>query len=549
MINKKYISITLVFLLIMFSNFAHSQKNKYWVKFRDKANNEYSVDRPEEFLSSRSLERRSKQNINIVESDLPVTQLYIDSLLNLGVEVLYTSKWFNSAVIKSTDSLLIDSLESFEFIVEKQKVYGTPVMKSAISKFQFSPYETTHATISDYGFAREQIYLCNGQFLHDLGFCGQGLVIAVIDAGFYHVNLLPAFDSLWMNSRILGTRNFVDDDYEIYEAHPHGMYVLSIIGGNIPQQLVGTAPKASYWLLRSEDTSSEFLVEEDNWIAAAEFADSVGADIINSSLGYYVFDDPEMNHTYADMDGKTTRVSRGATMAASKGMLVVVSAGNEGNKPWHYLIAPSDAENVLGIGAVDSLNRKAIFSSFGPSADGRIKPDITAMGVANAFQGITGEINRGNGTSFSSPVIAGLAACLWQSFPEQNSLTISKAIISSALNFSAPNTSIGHGTPDFALAYNYLKVMNSYDQKGSASVYPNPFTDHLTIILQKEPNDDVAIEFFNSFGQLIKKESYDSMGSSVFITTLNNLTQLSSGNYILRITSGNNISNNRIIKI
>ena len=531
------------------STFSQSIGDKYWVKFRDKTNNDYSLERPEEFLSSRSLERRSRQEIQIDESDLPVSRVYLDSLKSLGITILNTSKWLNSAVIKSEHILLPDTLKSLSFVVDYQKVYSTQIIKSAINKFNSNISLGQKRFESEYGMAYEQISLSNGNFLHEMGYKGKGIMIAVLDAGFYHANSLPAFDSLWIQSRIIGYRNFVDDQQNIFESHPHGMYVLSIMGGNVPGQLVGTAPEASYWLLRSEDTSSEFLIEEDNWIAAAEFADSIGADIINSSLGYYEFDDPEMNHSYADMDGKSTRVSIGANIASSKGILVVASAGNEGNKSWHYIIAPSDAENVLSIGAVDSLDNKAAFSSFGPSSDGRVKPDITAMGQADAFQGINGFIARGSGTSFSSPVVAGLAACLWQSFPYIKNTELSEAIVRSSRYFHSPDSGVGHGTANFLLAYHYLKALNSTDLEQKLSLFPNPVYDSFTIIVPNESKAGIELRIFNLTGQLVRQESFNSTDQEIFITTITGMSQLSSGTYFLKINTENKTYSNKIVKL
>ncbi|MDX2444995.1 MAG: S8 family serine peptidase [Bacteroidales bacterium] len=542
----------LYFLFILLGvniSFSQSTIDKYWIKFIDKSNNNYSLERPEEFLSARSLERRSRQNIEITEQDLPVSQLYLDSLKSIGIKVLNTSKWFNSAVVKSEDLVLPDAFESLSFIIEYQKVFSEISLKSKIEKFNSTISKGQVTNNSLYGMGYEQISLSQGNFLHELGYRGEGIMIAVLDAGFYNANYLPAFDSLWANSQILGHRNFVDDQQNIFESHPHGMYVLSIMGGNIPGQLVGTAPDASFWLLRSEDTSSEFLIEEDNWVAAAEFADSIGADIINSSLGYYEFDDPEMNHSYADMDGKSTRVSIGANIASSKGILVVASAGNEGNDPWHYIIAPSDAEGVLSIGAVDSLDNKAEFSSFGPSSDGRIKPDVTSMGKADAFQGTNGYVVRGNGTSFSSPVLAGLAACLWQGFPQASNFDIAEAIIKSARYYSSPDASVGHGTANFLLAYQHLKVLYSSNFHNEASLFPNPVDDYFTIIVPNDPNSGIEMRLFNSAGQLVRQDSFKSTDQEIFITTTSGLSNLNSGTYILKIFTGNETYTKKIIKL
>ena len=539
----------LMLTVVSFQDITAQVKDKYRITFRDKGNNKYSLEKPDEFLSPRSLERRAKQKIEINETDLPVSGFYLDSLSKLGIEVINFSKWFNSALVKSDLSSFPDILNNLDFIIAQKKVFSSSVQKSAIQKFNSEIIAVESPVISAYGYAKEQINLSNGQFLHNKGFKGNGMLIAVIDAGFYKANELPAFTPLWDNSSILGTRNFVDDKVDIFNAHPHGMYVLSIIGGNIPGTLVGTAPESSFWLIRSEDTSSEFPIEEDNWVAAAELADSVGADVINSSLGYYEFDDPSMNYTYKDMDGKTTRVTQGAEIASSKGIFISVSAGNEGNKNWHYIIAPSDAPNVLSIGAVDSLDQKASFSSFGPSADGRVKPDVTAMGLANAFQSINGTIARGSGTSFSSPVLAGLATCLWQAFPNISSLELNEAIKKSGRNYHSPNDSIGYGTTDFLFAYYFLKSQSTSETGDELTIFPNPFIDYVTIIIPQAIVTTIDIKILNLTGQIIRQKYIQGTGSSIEIIRFSELGNLIQGTYIIKINAGNNIYSSKIIKL
>ncbi len=541
--------LTLILLLVSFPEISSQTKDKYRITFRDKANNKYSLEKPDEFLSARSLERRARQKIEINESDLPVSDFYLDSLSKLGIEVINFSKWFNSALVKSDQSTFPDIINSLDFIITRKKVFSSSVQKSAIQKFNSEIIVEESPVTSNYGYGKEQINLSNGQFLHNKGYKGNGMLIAVIDAGFFKANELPAFVPLWNNSSILGTRNFVDDNVNVFNAHPHGMYVLSIIGGNIPGTLVGTAPESTFWLIRSEDTSSEFPIEEDNWVAAAELADSVGADVINSSLGYYEFDDPSMNYTYTDMDGKTTRVTQGAEIASSKGIFISVSAGNEGNKNWHYIIAPSDAPHVLSIGAVDSLDQKAYFSSFGPSADGRVKPDVTAMGQADAFQGINGNIVRGSGTSFSSPVLAGLATCLWQAFPNISNLELNEAIKKSSSNYNSPNDGIGYGTADFLLAYYFLQSQSTSNPRDELTIFPNPFIDYVSIIIPQAIETTIDIKILNSTGQIIRQKEIQGSGSSIEIIRFSELGNLIQGTYILKIKAGSRIYSGKIIKL
>lgn len=511
----------------------------YWVAFSDKNNSEYSLSSPEDFLSLRAIERRTKQNIEIDSLDLPVNSNYITQVLNLGVTFVHASKWLNGITVK----VEIDSFEikagKLPFVKEIQRTKTKLTTKSAINKFRENGnHENVPIDTSLYGPSVYQTGIMNGQYLHNQNFKGQGMQIAVLDGGFYNANSYFAFDSLWANNQVLGIKDFVNPAADFFSTHYHGMSVLSCMGGNVPGELIGTAPKASYWLLRSEDTDTEFLIEEDNWVAAAEFADSVGVDVINSSLGYYVFDDPEMNHTYADMDGKTTRVTRGANIAASRGILVFASAGNEGNDPWKYLIAPSDGDSVIGVGAVNKDSIPAFFTSFGPSFDGDIKPNVSGIGLSTWLMRYEGVLGFANGTSFSSPVMAGMGASLWSAVPYASAKDVKNAIERSAHQFQHPDSLLGYGIPDFKMAF--LELFNMYVPAFKSEkqwiVYPNPARDY--IVLQNNSGklyDKVEIEIFSLEGRLIQKwvKSYTPR------IELRNVESLPIGILLLKISSGN----------
>jgi len=333
--------------------------SKFRIQFTDKDNSPYTISNPSAFLSQEAIDRRNDQGISIKLNDLPVNPVYIDSVKSAGVTLLNRSKWFNSITIDTTgtnDSLVLDKIQSFSFVVEVESVgkWKSSTIwgelgwdKWEMEKSSTIPIASSLIT-SDYGQSFNQISMVGGEILHEQGYKGQGMTIAVLDAGFYKVDALGAFDSLWANNQILGTWDFVDGEAEVFENGPHGMWVLSVMAANLPGQLVGTAPEANYWLLRTE-APGENIIEEDNWVAAAEFADSAGADIFNTSLGYTTFDDPGQNHTYADMDGNTTRITIGADIAASKGILVVNAAGNQGGTGWKYIAAPADGDSVLAV--------------------------------------------------------------------------------------------------------------------------------------------------------------------------------------------------------
>ncbi|NQV02821.1 MAG: S8 family serine peptidase [Bacteroidia bacterium] len=463
------ITATLVFFLLFLAVSSQIAPDKYFVEFTDKNDSPYSIDRPWEFLSQKALDRRAIAGIPVELNDLPVNPDYVQAVSQVGVDVITRSKWFNGVTIYTSDPNNITVIELLPFVNkvvksgQRTSKYDATPDKFTVEQAPVIPLNTQPGVplkisdSADYGLSFTQVHMVRTDLLHDLGFRGQGMMIAILDAGFNLVDQLAPFDSLWANNQILGTRDFVTPGGNVYIGHTHGMMVLSIMGGYVPGQLIGTAPKADYWLLRSEDTGSEYLVEEYNWVCAAEFADSVGADVINSSLGYTVFNDSTQNHTCADMTGNITPVTRGANIAFSKGILVVNSAGNEGNNPnWQCVSAPSDGTDVLAVAAVDSMGQYASFSSKGVVDGSYVKPNVAAMGRLTVISGSDGVITRGNGTSFSSPVMAGSAACLWQSFPAYSNATLKMAIEESASQFTNPDILLGYGIPDLYLAYEQL---------------------------------------------------------------------------------------------
>jgi serine protease AprX len=539
-----------IFIIIIVARaFSQTYPNRYWIQFTDKDNNPYSLDRPEEFLSEGAIQRRVKQNISLSINDLPITPAYVDSLKALGVPVYNMSKWFNAITTNNISPELLEKIYDFPFVVkpsgqESQQIKRGIKNNTAVVISELDSWETF------YGYPESQIKIHNGHFLHQQGFTGRGIQIAIIDAGFLGVDVVPGFLHLWDEGRILGIRDFVDRNSNIYRENVHGMHVLSIIAGYMPYQFVGTAPDASFWLLRSEDVDSEFLIEEDNWISAAEFADSAGADIISVSLGYSIFDDSTQNHTYEDMDGNSTRISIAADIAASKGMLVVSSAGNQGNKPWKYITAPADADSVLAIGAVDTLGNIASFSSVGPSFDGGIKPNVCAIGQGTYILRQNGLIGSGGGTSLSAPVISGLAACLWQANPEATNMEIFSVIQESSSRFTNPDTIYGYGIPDFNLADIIYKTRNNNisEEFYSLNIFPNPFNESINIIFYSSFEKNVTVTIHDATGRIIKEEKHY-VSDSYNELVIDDLSDLSSGLYFLTIKSENSFVTSKLIKL
>lgn len=544
---------SIVLLVFLFSELvALSQdvaKSYYWVQLKDKKGTPYLISQPEKFLSQRAIARRARQQIAIDETDLPVSPVYLDSLKKRGLEIHHTSKWLNGTTVKTADAALMQKIAALPFVASVQLTRPANVLKSAKSKFDRNVPDENFDP-ADYGTAVGQLTQLNGEYLHNLGYRGKGIHVAVLDAGFLNVNQYAAFDSLRLKSRLLGTRDFVNPKSNIYQENRHGMSVLSCMAGNLPGKLVGTAPDASYYLFRTEQDPSEYLVEEDNWVAAAELADSLGVDVINSSLGYTVFDDPAMNHTYADLNGKTTRVTQGANMAFRKGILVFSSAGNEGavSNPWKRIVAPSDGENVIAVGAVDKNGARAYFSSYGPAYGGATKPNVAATGLATYVVTRDGTLGYDSGTSFSSPVLAGMAACLLQANPGAKAKQIKNAIEQSAHQYTKPDSLLGYGIPDFEKADKYLKAnLSKHLEKETAwEVWPNPFTDYL-IVRNTEPDSaaDCLVGIYNLQGVCLWQSTFQNAEQIL----LNNLSNLPQGFLIMTILAGEKAEQIKLIRV
>ena len=477
---KKIILFILLGLFFANTN-SQAQFTRYIVKLKDKGTNPFSLGNPIQYLTQRALDRRTRYSIGIDSTDLPITPRYVDSIRMAGaVTILNTSKWLNQVAIQTSDAAALAKINSFPFVIGTGPIAArnnqtiVPVNKKLDVEINDIPYIETPDNITadyyNYGQSYGQVHLHNGEFLHNRGFRGQGMQMAVLDAGFYHYLSLPTFDSIRNNNQVLGTWDFVAGDASVDEDYAHGMQCLSTIAANMPGTFMGTAPKTSFYLYRTEDVNSEYPIEEQNWVAGMERADSLGIDISSTSLGYYNFDNPIFNYTYAtDFDGNTTISARGADFAAKKGIICVIAAGNEGTGSWHYIITPSDADSVMAVGAVSTAGVVGSFSSYGPSSDGQVKPAVAAVGVnaviANAS---TGQPSFGSGTSFATPNIAGLTTCLWQAFPEVNNMRIITVMQESATRANNPDNRVGYGIPDMKKAFVKL-IKQLYTQQSSVA--------------------------------------------------------------------------------
>lgn len=428
---------------------AQADTLKYRICLTDKKATTYSLKEPEKFLSQKAIERRKRQKLSVDSTDLPVCSRYVDEIRRLGVRVLVTGKWENFVTVSCNDTLLAERMAALPFVRSVEKVWTAPKgMPVAASRDSVENHPRIYAD-SLYGAAITQIQMSHGDKLHEAGFCGQGMTIAVIDAGFHNVDRIQAMD----NIRILGTKDFVNPADDIYAESSHGMMVLSCIGMNRPGVMTGTAPEASFWLLRSEDEASEHLVEQDYWAAAVEFADSVGVDVVNTSLGYYSFDDSSKDYRLRDLDGHYSLMSRQASRMADKGMVMVCSAGNSGMNAWKKITPPADADNILTVGAIDKRGVLAPFSSVGNTADGRVKPDVVAVGQGAEVMRTNGNQGQANGTSFSSPIMCGMVTCLWQALPQLTAKELIALVRSLGDRADCPDNIYGYGVPDFSKAF------------------------------------------------------------------------------------------------
>ena len=542
--KKKFLLISILFI---FFSVCSQENEDAWVFMKDKPNSATFLANPLQMLSQRSIDRREKSNISIDEKDVPIHQVYYTKLKNeVTIAVLGKSKWLNAVHVQGTVTQINDLFSKFNFIEsiefankslntnEKSKVNNSP-------SDHFSKFNEVQ-TDFNYGAADNQIKMLKGDYLHQQGFTGQNQVIAIIDAGFPNVNTLSAFERLRDNNQILGGYNFADRNANYYTRNSHGTHVLSTIAGYIENEFVGTAPDAKFYLFISEIAETETVLEETLWVEAAERADSLGVDMINTSLGYTTYDNSNHSHSYADMDGNTTFISRGAEIGVSRGMILVNSAGNSGASSWRYVGAPADASSVFSIGAVNADENIASFSSFGPTADNRIKPDVLAQGQNTTIVNFSsGSVSTSNGTSFSSPVMAGVIACFWEAFPNKTNVEIMNLIRNYSDKYNNPTDQYGYGIPDFEAAYNTVLSLQDFDVFSKIKISPNPVKDFFSISKNNILLTDYSAEIFNILGQKVIELS--NFSSNKIDTSF-----LEKGIYLLKIQKGNQHKTIKLIK-
>ncbi|WP_461146782.1 S8 family serine peptidase [Spirosoma pulveris] len=543
--RNKVSFLLVVLLLCQVTGFGQTTR-KFLVLLRDKANSPYSLSRPEQFLSQRSILRRQKQNISILERDLPVNPAYVSQIQQAGAKIWFTSRWLNAVLVEATDATIaavqrLPIVKGLEFGRSLANARPSADKQTSTAKTVGS-FSATADTPLDYGNSQAQITQLGADKMHQQGYHGEGMLIGVLDAGFLNGNKVGFLKPLFDENRILATYDFVKKETSVYEDDSHGLSCLSAIAATADKQLYGTAYKASFVLIRTEDAATEKQIEEANWVLGAEYADSVGVDVISSSLGYTQFDEATTSYTYQNLDGKTALSTRGAQIATETGMVVVVAAGNEGSSAWRYLSAPSDAASVLAIGAVTQTGLRASFSSFGPSADGRVKPDLAARGQGTIVGSPGGQIVSGNGTSFATPLVAGLAAGFWQAHPQLTATQVVDALRRSGNQFGSPDDQLGYGIPNFERA---SVLAESY---GQLLVFPNPFSDEQPLGVQWgeiAPNTPLDATLTNAAGRIIWQNRFTSAGLTAFTLPFLNL---SAGMYVMTLVSGDKKRTVKLVK-
>ena len=503
----------LVLFLIALFQIVPAQANnyKFRVYLKDKPAMDLQTQDPLTFLTQKALDRRMEQDVQIDSTDYPVSKSYKEAITKLDAQIITESRWFNTIVVQYPDSAHIKQVEKLDFVDSVKFVWrGEPHSHFNEMRPRLSPPDCSSDTLREsiFGASAHQFALHNAQNMLAAGFRGKGVDIAVIDAGYTNIDVIPSF----VHTFIKGYKSFVPDGH-IFSASDHGTKVVSTMALNVPHKVMGSAPQASYWLLRSEDEESEFPVEEDYWVAAVEYADSVGVNLVNTSLGYSHFDDSTLNYTHQELTGKRSLISRAADAAYDKGMLIVGSAGNEGNKLWEKITMPGDSKKMLTIGAIGTDSTVASFSSRGPTADGRIKPDLVSVGRATLTIGQNGIIGYTNGTSFSSPFLAGLIGSLWSVNPALNRNQLIDIVRSSAHQFHSPDSVFGYGIPDFGIAYNrVLKTLKQETEIAKVELMSVSITEGVLMIELNEPeyqHHSYSVRILDEKGRLLVNKDFE----------------------------------------
>jgi serine protease AprX len=519
-LRSRKLFILLFYFFVSIALFA--QTNSYIIYLTDKQGTPGTLDNPSTYLSIRAIERKALQNVTIDSTDLPVSQNYIDLLKNEGAEIVYTSKWLNAVCIKATLAIYttILSLSFVHTSVPMLRMAGSP-------NTQIFTGTTTTNYASNYS-----DFMGITQ-MHAQGITGDGVLIAITDSGFPGIDTLTAFKHLWNNNQIIHYFDVADNESNIFNDDNHGTYMLSVLAGDA-SNYKGIVPGADFVLLRTEVAATESKLEEYNWLRAAEISDSCGVDIISVSLGYTTYDNASESYTYADMNGSTSIIAGAADIAYEKGMLVVCSAGNDGTSAWKYIGTPADANNVLAVGSVDANNMKSAFSSYGPSADGRMKPDLCALGAGVYCIRPDGTLFVTGGTSLATPMIAGILAGIKQSYPGLSNDVLKSLLLQSCDAFTHPTNLKGYGVPYYPNVFAHTSI---YSQESKILIAPNPYQSGKLILKVPESDVKYTIEIFDNQGKDLFNQSFISVNNMIELNEY--VRTFSQGIYFISIESIN----------
>jgi len=536
---------TLVFL----QKLPPESQGSFWIFFRDKGPIEQGAY--EKILQEnafrfpeRTIRRRSLRGNGVLSdfSDLPVYHPYLDSLRSTGVKIKTASRWLNAVSITAAARDL-EKIAEFGFVREIQKVATffrpLPEIESKAPEYK----KSLVPEILDYGPSYAQLLQIHVPELHTLGYTGKGIRIGMLDTGYFLHH--RAFQYLLDSSRIIATHDFINAITDVENPAGgqtvHGTYTLSALAGYVPDTLIGPAYNSEFVLAKTEIVLQEIQIEEDYWVAGIEWEESLGVDIVSSSLGYNRFDD-STGYTWADLNGHTAVVTIAAEMAVSKGVIVVNAAGNERNTLWHYIIAPADGDSVISVGAVDLNGNVASFSSVGFPWDfqtGKIKPDVCACGVGTycAWEADTNLYTYVNGTSLSTPLVAGACALILQSDTTLKPIQLRERLWRTAYGVSSPDTLYGYGIVNAVRAAGFNYPIVQTEKKIFA--FPNPFENDLTILVKVPQSSQVQFSIFNAAGEKVLKSNpslYDSENFVFFWKGKNEKSEeVASGLYLVKI--------------
>ncbi len=540
----------LIFSFLSFYFFSFAQQEDAWVYLTDKQNVASSIANPINILTQKAIDRKAKHSVVIDSRDVPVNESYITLLKSAtGITVMAKSKWFNAVHVRGTETninnlLTNPSITFIDHIDFADKSLNTTKTTKEKAVFIIKDKFEVEKTFVDftYGNTQNQVDMINADDLHVADYTGDGVTIAVLDAGFINVNTMGAFQRIRDAGDLLGGYDFVNRNPNVYAntSSSHGTQVLSTMAGYVLNNYVGTAPDASYYLFITEDSNDENPIEESYWVEAVERADSLGVDLVNTSLGYkdYTPNYPSYSYASADMDGNTAFITKGANMAFEKGLLLVNSAGNEGNSG---VSAPADSQFVLSIGAVNSLGNYASFSSVGSAFQPSQKPDVVAQGQSASVIDPSNTIGSNNGTSFSSPILAGGIACLMQALPNKTNAEIMQLVRESGSQFSTPDYQLGYGIPNLMSALSTALSIDDFEKTNTISIYPNPAKAFVYVKVPLNKNK-LTITFFNVLGKRVLQRSISATNNQIDVSSL------SKGIYIINVKSKSKAKSFKFIK-